>query len=513
MRLVLHILLKDARRFWWEIAVTLGLLASVARMDATRVGFIPGAMEGWLNLILPAVWAYLVALVIHDEALVGDRQFWLTRPYPWPALLVAKALFVLVFIHFFSFAVDVAILASRGFEPLAYLPQLLLKQLVLGAALTVPSAALAAVTKNLPQFIFAGVVIVTAGLFSLARIELPYPWIPVDEVRRALALWVLAPVATLIVLLQYARRWTAPSRAIGLTAVLLAGTLFVYLPHSFSASLGCGLSQAPAAGHTLSIRVTPRNEPGPYAGYPRNIEQIRIPVVVSGIPENTTVEFDPLAFAIIGPGGERWEASKRRERLDADTVSDWLSVERANGEGWQSLILGPSVYERIKGLNVSLVGEAAAALYREEKPIWMPVMSSARNVPRLGLCSSVVNEDRGEGMLDVFCESPANIAPLVRVRLEDPASGRVWNQQLGDSMSNMVYPVRTWLSPLNRRQTFFHLIDESPTGAQTQWLVPRSLLSKAIVSFMPRHAVSCEIFKYQIQDVKLDNFVARLSQR
>jgi hypothetical protein len=119
MRLVLHILLKDARRFWWEIAVTLGLLASVARMDATRVGFIPGAMEGWLNLILPAVWAYLVALVIHDEALVGDRQFWLTRPYPWPALLVAKALFVLVFIHFFSFAVDVAILASRGFEPLA----------------------------------------------------------------------------------------------------------------------------------------------------------------------------------------------------------------------------------------------------------------------------------------------------------------------------------------------------------------------------------------------------------
>ena len=104
MRLMLHIFRKDARRFWWEIAVTLGLLASVARMDATRVGFIPGAMEGWLNLILPAVWAYLIALVIHDEALVGNRQFWLTRPYPWPALLAAKALFVLVFIHLFSFA-------------------------------------------------------------------------------------------------------------------------------------------------------------------------------------------------------------------------------------------------------------------------------------------------------------------------------------------------------------------------------------------------------------------------
>jgi hypothetical protein len=513
MRLVLHIFIKDARRFWWEIAVTLGLLAGVARMDATRVGFIPGAMEGWLNLILPAVWAYLVALVIHDEALVGDRQFWLTRPYPWPALLAAKALFVLVFIHSFSFAADVAIVAARGFEPLAYLPQLLLKQLALAAALTVPAAALAAVTRNLPQFIFAGVAIATVGLFSLARIEPPYPWVPVDEVRRALVLAVLAPFGTVIVLLQYARRWTAPSRALGLTGALLGGVLFMYLPHSFSASLGCGASQAPAAGHTLSIRLAPRNEPGPHGGYPRYIEQIRIPVVVSGIPENTTVEFDPLAFAIIGPGGERWEANKPRERLDADTISDSLWVERANGEGWQSLILGRSVYERIKGLKVSLVSEVATTLYREEKPIWMPVMSGGRNVPGLGHCSSVVNEDRGEGTLDVFCESPADIAPLVRVRLEEPASGRAWNQQLGDSMSHMAYPVRTWLSPLNRRQTFFHLINEVRTEAEMQWMVPRSLLSRATVAFMARHAASCEIFKYQIQNVKLDNFVAKPSQR
>jgi hypothetical protein len=40
---------------------------------------------------------------------------------------------------------------------------------------------------------------------------------------------------------------------------------------------------------------------------------------------------------------------------------------------------------------VSLVSEVAAALYREEKPIRMPVMSGARNVPRLGLCSSPSN--------------------------------------------------------------------------------------------------------------------------
>jgi hypothetical protein len=513
MRLVLHIFIKDARRFWWEIAVILGLLAGVARMDATRIGFTPGAMEGWLNLILPAVWAYLIALVIHDEALVGDCQFWLTRPYSWPALLAAKALFVLVFIHLFSVAADMAIVAARGFEPLAYLPQLLLKQLVLAAALTVPAAALAVVTRNLPQFIFAAVAIATVGLFSLARIEPPSPWVLVDEARRAMALSVLASGGAAIVLLQYAHRWTAPLRALGLTAILLAGTLFTYLPHSYSASVGCRSSQKPADGHTLSILLTPRNEPGPYAGFPRNIEQIRIPVVVSGISEDTTVEFDQLTFAIIGPGGKRWEATESHERWGADTINGWLWVERPNGEGWQSLILGRSVYERIKGLKVSLVSEVAARLYREEKPIWMPAVSGGRNVKGLGYCSSVVNADRGEEILGVSCESPADIAPLVRVRLEDPASGRVWNQQLGDSMSPMAYPIRTWLSPLNRRQTFFHLIDQISTEAEMQWRVPRSLLSRTTVGFMPRHAASCEIVKYQIQGVRLDSFVAKPSQR
>jgi hypothetical protein len=37
--------------------------------------------------------------VIHAEALVGDRRFWLTRPYEWKKLLGAKALFLLVFLY------------------------------------------------------------------------------------------------------------------------------------------------------------------------------------------------------------------------------------------------------------------------------------------------------------------------------------------------------------------------------------------------------------------------------
>ena len=100
MRLTLHILEKDTRRLWWQIAVTFVLLAALARMDAERADFIPGPAEGWLTLLLLAAWGFLLALLVLEEPLVGDRQFWITRPYRWPALLAAKLVFAALFIHF-----------------------------------------------------------------------------------------------------------------------------------------------------------------------------------------------------------------------------------------------------------------------------------------------------------------------------------------------------------------------------------------------------------------------------
>jgi hypothetical protein len=512
MRLALHIFRKDTRRLWWEITVTLGLLAALAYMDANRVGFIPGPMEGWLNLLLPAAWVYLVALVIHDEALVGDRQFWITRPYPRPALLAAKALFVLAWIQVPCFVAHAAILGARGFQPMHYLPELFGKQLVLAVALTLPAAALAAVTRNLPQFVAASLVIAAVGLFSVTRVEPLSPWMAVDQVRRAAALLVLAVFGTAIVWSQYAHRWTAASRAMGLAAILLAASLFAYLPHSYTSALGCKPSPAPADGRALSIRLSSRNQPGPAARFPRNIEQIRIPVVLSGIPEGVEAQFDQLTFEIIGPRGERWGANQERVRWDVNTVGGWLWIEHPNGEGWQSLILGRSVYDRLKGLKVSLASEVAVTMYREQKPVWMPVAAPERAVPDLGRCSSTLDEDRNDGMLDVFCESPAGIPPLVPVRLVDQANGQVWNQRLGDAMTSMAYPIRTWISPLNRHQTFFHLIDEARNEAGAQWLVPRDVLSRANVGFVPRQAAGCEIFRYQIRDVKLEDFLDKPPQ-
>src|SRR4051812_42486304 len=116
MQLVLVIFRKDVRRFWWEILVTLGVLAALTRMDCDRADVVIGPMESLLNMVLPAAWSYLVALAIHEEGLVGDRQFWIAWPYPRPALVLAKALFICLFIHVPSLMADAVILVSHGFQ-------------------------------------------------------------------------------------------------------------------------------------------------------------------------------------------------------------------------------------------------------------------------------------------------------------------------------------------------------------------------------------------------------------
>ena len=70
-------------------------LAALANSDGWRADWIPSSMEGWLNLLLPLVWACVAALAVQEEPLVGDRNFWTTRPYRWPSLLGAKLMFVI----------------------------------------------------------------------------------------------------------------------------------------------------------------------------------------------------------------------------------------------------------------------------------------------------------------------------------------------------------------------------------------------------------------------------------
>src|SRR5580692_2001027 len=149
MTQALHIFKKDLRHLRIDIAVVLALIALFAYADShaspvwnDRNRAI-NATAQMLSILLPVSWLYLIARLVHAEPLVGDRQFWLTRPYQWPSLLAAKALFIISVISVPKAITDAIIISARGLALSHYLPGFALRELLVAIVMLLPFAALA----------------------------------------------------------------------------------------------------------------------------------------------------------------------------------------------------------------------------------------------------------------------------------------------------------------------------------------------------------------------------------
>ena len=158
MKQILHIFSKDVRRLWIEILLSLVVIALFVWVIPK--GWLSGPIwvlnpyqqiAGLVDLLLPVSWGLLIARLIHGEVLVGDRQFWITRPYEWPKLLAAKALFVALFVYLPFLLMGVAILLEAGFNPLSYTPGLLYRLFLI--SLVFFHLGPAAVTSNLVRMV------------------------------------------------------------------------------------------------------------------------------------------------------------------------------------------------------------------------------------------------------------------------------------------------------------------------------------------------------------------------
>jgi hypothetical protein len=88
MNQTLHIFLKDARRFWVEIVLSLAVTFAFVSIGSylwlgneNDAGQTLEVLALLLAMLVPVSWWILITRVIHAERLVGDTQFWITRPY------------------------------------------------------------------------------------------------------------------------------------------------------------------------------------------------------------------------------------------------------------------------------------------------------------------------------------------------------------------------------------------------------------------------------------------------
>jgi hypothetical protein len=359
MKQALHIFRKDVGHLWPELSILgMMLVAFCVVTPQTWAGSqstnpMLSVASQLLKVLLPVMWLVLTARVVQEERLVGDQQFWLTRPYEWGSLLGAKALFVVVFVVLPFVAAQWLLLLVAGLHPWADWTAMGLTVARMAIVLWLPFFAIAAVTQNIPRtfLVVLGVIMAWAGMLAVfgraPGTSAPYAAEVVVAVTGVLLLG--------SVIYVYATREIKQARW------ALVGTLAM-----FFVLLGCLLGMFfPAITRVLvqhhyavdansPLRLVFHPEQG--NGRPANQSEsshdeevlVRLPLKVEGLQESEHLH-DPNVAYTLDAGGYHYASPWRSALVDEDGVT---------------VLIPGNVYERVRGGAVQMHVSLAVELLR-----------------------------------------------------------------------------------------------------------------------------------------------------
>ena len=386
MSQIFHTFRKDARRHWVEILVSLLLLAVYTwqepRTWGARVyafGFMR-LLEGTVDVLLPVSWCFLIVRVIHGEALVGDRQFWVTRPYEWWKLLAAKVFFVAAFINVPLFVAQAILLKEAGVAIVPRLVGVLQMHVGIGLVFLLP-ATLGAVTRGLGQAVLVaiGAILALMGAAALSSVipNAEMSW--VDAVGKELQGWLALLAPSGAILWQYARRRTWQSRRLLLGAAAAMLLIEVASPYD---SLVRKRYALVAEGRRAPVQLAfepeaaPAKKKEPLRNW-RDEMFIRIPLRVSGVGADKVVDVAGVRVEIEGPNGIRWSPGWKGRG-----PGFWPDQESAS----VSFEMKKELFERMKSLPVTMRISLAMTEYSEREVREVVATDGEFVVPGVGLC-------------------------------------------------------------------------------------------------------------------------------
>jgi hypothetical protein len=430
MKQILHILSNDLRRL--RIAILLSIVAAVLfgwvdpkswDRGPASVGHPYQTIAGFVNPLLLLSWGLLIARLIHGEVLVGDRQFWITRPYEWPKLLAAKALFVALLLYLPFLLMEVAILLQARSNPLSYIPGLLYRLLLISLVFF-PLIGLATVTSDLVRMALTvlGVYVAFAALMSLTFFShlvglsygnnepLTYKYVRYGEPAAIAATLLLCGA---VIVLLYARRRVLVARILlGSTPLLV---LLAYLIGIRNVSMGRAYPPAAQTDPSV-IRLIPFEQDEPS----------RVAAGRWGASEqNSFQNIDAKKWATIKvklrasgvAAGDRWQFNAFRPTLTPAQGAP-LELDWQQGQGVFEATEGPhqiqyffldfliprTDYDRLKSSTLKLHLDFALTQASPTRSWRLPLREDGFTIPDLISCSS--HEDRKRDMFDLVCRYP-----------------------------------------------------------------------------------------------------------
>jgi hypothetical protein len=349
--------------------------------------------------LLPLSWMFLIVRAVQGESLVGDRQFWITRPYDWKNLAAAKFLFILAFICIPLFIAHIFLLAKAGFSPLSYITGLLWLQLFWMLILFLPTAALATVTRSIAQMLLALLFVV---LFAITM-GVTSQFIPNSGFASASAnvIFLLTFVTVCAVLLQqYSLRKTGQSRlmlvglAPAIALILVATPYRTLIAHEYPL--------ATAANAPLHLTLLPPPPPS-QATYGGNVP-VHLAFSVSGLPKDSFVLLSGRMLTLTNSQGSHWDSGWLASRMPVFPDESSMSAD---------VDLRKDEYDRIKSSPVHAHLLLAFTVFHDKDQRQLVVPSGEFFLPGYGFCSAA-----SWNWAPVSCRVPLRIADYLVVTEE-----------------------------------------------------------------------------------------------
>jgi hypothetical protein len=349
----LRIVIKDARHLWPEILLYLGILLAFTVTEPLTWPASHGSLSrpllglpSLLRILVPLGWCLLISRAVHDESLVGDQQFWITRPYGWRRLLAAKIIFVIAFVMVPLLFAKMWLLHQAGISPFANIATLLASLLATALIFFLPVFAVATVTANLVRIFFTGVAcILFLALVGSLDLLVPQNRIFGPDVTPIWLVPLLCGTCVGVVVLQYARRRALIARiALVALGIVLSLSIFfnlrtwtVHRAYKDIATnkpfpLMVALDTAPALLQTSPKDVSIADDPG-YGG------MMTLPLVIENPVQNHAFRIDNVVVSYVDP------ISRRRVLDEQGGGSTYLPGKVSDGI---HLTLGPEAYALLK---------------------------------------------------------------------------------------------------------------------------------------------------------------------
>jgi ABC-type transport system involved in multi-copper enzyme maturation permease subunit len=377
---ILHIFRKDIREFRIEIGTVLLLtlliiLTNVQSWESLQRhgSFGNSGDDNPFSVLLAITWCLLIARVIHAEALPGDRHFWLTRPYDRKTLVLSKLMFVAVFINLPLLVAQALIVSMDGLPLFANFAGLLWNQVLVSLIILLPAAAVAAVTRNLVQFI-------PAAVFIIGLLAIPFRTAEFDSsdeawIRAAIGLTLAAAIVTVVIWRQYRFRRTLRTVSLALGATLAAIILVIAFPQSTAFAIQSKVIGAANSQFAMKLgeKTPPSNDrrtPNKYT------QQLALPVAVAGSdPQNLRVQGTNIAFKTLsGVVNESW--------MKVDVTPEGVSNKTS---------IGRDFFNEAKDAPVTVQATYAVTEYGHARTVDVPLDGTPVYIPGLGQCGTVPN--------------------------------------------------------------------------------------------------------------------------